>query len=225
MRRRKEPPASWQPESVTRSLAQSVPTRRSSRPLHRQKDGASRPPSVAPSAGLAKNWPISLQQVSLQAPRRARQAQKATGPKGDPARPRLRPGTSPVRQEVAMSRPSHARNTQLEVRAREMRLCPTLSEARLWQALRGGQLGVGFRRQAVFGDYSVDFLGPAVSLVVEVDGGYHSRRCRADARRDRISGHRAWRVGAEVARSHPSIDARNTAESVTCEWVVAAGMR
>jgi hypothetical protein len=60
----------------------------------------------------------------------------------DPARPRLRPGTSPVRQEVAMSRPSHARNTQLEVRAREMRLCPTLSEARLWQALRGNQLGV-----------------------------------------------------------------------------------
>jgi hypothetical protein len=44
----------------------------------------------------------------------------------------------------AMSRPSHQRSLQLEVRAREMRLCPTLSEARLWQALRGSRLGVAF---------------------------------------------------------------------------------
>jgi hypothetical protein len=80
-----------------------------------------------------------------------------------------------------LSHPSHPRSVQLEVRACEMRLSPTLSEARLWQALRGSRLGVAFRRQAVIGDYIVDFLAPAASLVVEVDGGYHGRRRRADA--------------------------------------------
>jgi very-short-patch-repair endonuclease len=75
-----------------------------------------------------------------------------------------------------------------------MRLSPTLSEARLWQALRGSRLGVAFRRQAVIGDYIVDFLAPAVSLVVEVDGGYHDRRCRADGGRDRMLGRAGYRV-------------------------------
>jgi very-short-patch-repair endonuclease len=93
-----------------------------------------------------------------------------------------------------MFRLSHARNTQLEVRAREMRLCPTLSEARLWQALRGSRLGVAFRRQAVIEDYIVDFLAPAVSLVVEVDGGYHARRWRVDVRRDRWLERAGYRV-------------------------------
>jgi very-short-patch-repair endonuclease len=83
---------------------------------------------------------------------------------------------------------------QLEVRAREMRLCPTLSEARLWQVLRGSRLGVSFRRQAVIGGYIVDFLAPRVGLVVEVDGGYHCRRCRADARRDRCLERAGYRV-------------------------------
>jgi hypothetical protein len=45
-----------------------------------------------------------------------------------------------------MPHQSHQRRAQLEVRAREMRLSPTLSEARLWQAVQGSQLGVGFRR-------------------------------------------------------------------------------
>jgi very-short-patch-repair endonuclease len=60
--------------------------------------------------------------------------------------------------------------------------------------LRGARLGVAFRRQAVIGDYIVDFLAPAVSLVVEVDGGYHGRRCRVEARRDRMLGRAGYRV-------------------------------
>jgi very-short-patch-repair endonuclease len=65
-----------------------------------------------------------------------------------------------------------------------MRAGPTLSEARLWVHLSGSQLGTGFRRQVVLGDHIVDFLAPACRLVVEVDGAYHARRCRADTRRD-----------------------------------------
>ncbi len=63
-------------------------------------------------------------------------------------------------------------------------------QARLRHALRGSQLGVGFRRQVVI----VDFLAPAARLVVEVDGGCHARRCRADAGRDRVLERAAYRV-------------------------------
>src|SRR5688500_9962186 len=71
----------------------------------------------------------------------------------------------------------------------------TESESRLWAAIRGRKLGVQFRRQAVLGDrFIVDFLAPAARLVVEVDGGYHERRRRADARRDRALSGLGYRV-------------------------------
>ena len=79
-------------------------------------------------------------------------------------------------------------------RASAMRAAPTTTEALLWQRLSGSQLGVGFRRQLVVGRYIVDFAAPAARLVVEVDGGYHARRLRADARRDRALGKLGWRV-------------------------------
>ncbi len=77
---------------------------------------------------------------------------------------------------------SSARSVLLHQRARVMRAAPTLSEARLWARLSGSQLGVAFRRQVVLGEYIIDFLAPACRLVVEVDGPYHARRLRADAR-------------------------------------------
>jgi very-short-patch-repair endonuclease len=60
---------------------------------------------------------------------------------------------------------------------------------------------VAFRRQVVIGRFIVDFAAPAVRLVVEVDGGYHAGRVRADARRDRELqrlGWRAVRLAAEL---------------------------
>ncbi|MCA9641938.1 MAG: DUF559 domain-containing protein [Myxococcales bacterium] len=38
-----------------------------------------------------------------------------------------------------------------------MRCPPTPSGERLWQRLKGSQLGVGFRSQHVLGSYIVDF--------------------------------------------------------------------
>ena len=78
----------------------------------------------------------------------------------------------------------------------------TESEARLWSALKARQLGVTFRRQVpVGGQFIADFLAPSVGLIVEVDGGYHARRERADERRDlklvRL-GFRVVRVSAEL---------------------------
>ncbi len=89
----------------------------------------------------------------------------------------------------------------LQARAREMRFAPTESERVLWQALRAGKLGVVFRRQVPIGRYIADFAAPAVRLVVEVDGGCHAARERADARRDgalRKAGWRVVRVPAEL---------------------------
>jgi guanylate kinase len=81
--------------------------------------------------------------------------------------------------------PSVTRKQLLQTRAHGHRHAPTSSEAKLWAALSGGALGVAFRRQVPVGHrYIVDFLAPALKLVVEVDGSVHSKRRAADARRD-----------------------------------------
>ena len=82
-----------------------------------------------------------------------------------------------------------------------MRSTMTPSEARLFNAIRGRKLGVTFRRQVVVAGFIVDFLAPSAKLVIEVDGGYHAQRRRADARRDRILarlGIRVLRIDAEL---------------------------
>jgi very-short-patch-repair endonuclease len=79
---------------------------------------------------------------------------------------------------------------------------PTPSEEALWQALRGGALGVAFKRQVPLGDrYIADFFAPSVGLVVEVDGGVHRGSRSADRRRDerlRRFGYRVVRVSAAL---------------------------
>jgi very-short-patch-repair endonuclease len=100
----------------------------------------------------------------------------------------LRSVTSTARLEVplsASSKLSSAALERLEHHARTMRRHPTPSEQVLWQAIRGGRLGVSFRRQVPIGHYIVDFLAPRERLVVEVDGGYHAERAAADRRRQR----------------------------------------
>ena len=85
-----------------------------------------------------------------------------------------------------------------------MRSCLTWSEQALARALAGRTLGVAFRRQVVVGEFIVDFLAPSARLVVEVDGGYHGRRRRADARRDRVLqrlGYRVVRLDSELVVS------------------------
>ena len=77
-----------------------------------------------------------------------------------------------------------------------MRVYASEPERRLWQELRGGRLGVVFRRQVVLGRYVADFAAPSVRLVVEVDGAIHARPQRADERRDRDLG----RLGYSVLR-------------------------
>jgi very-short-patch-repair endonuclease len=93
----------------------------------------------------------------------------------------------------------------LPERAASMRRNATPSEARLFAAVRGGQLGVAFRRQVpVLGRYIVDLLVPELRLVVEVDGAYHEGRRDADMRRDRAlarGGYTVLRLEAALVMS------------------------
>jgi very-short-patch-repair endonuclease len=94
-------------------------------------------------------------------------------------------------------------------RAAQMRHAPTASEAQLFEALRGGALGVTFRRQVpLLGRYIADLLAPELRLVVEVDGGYHVQRGRADARRDRALARAGYVVvHVEAERVHSELTA------------------
>lgn len=96
-------------------------------------------------------------------------------------------------------------------RAHAMRRQPTAPEAALWRQLSGRRLlGVAFRRQVPIGPYIADFLAPREKLVVEVDGGYHSQRCGADARRDK----RLRRWGYRVLRLDARLVMRNMPRAV-----------
>lgn len=103
--------------------------------------------------------------------------------------------------------------------ARAMRAAPTTTEAILWGALSGSQLGVGFRRQAPIGNYIADFVAPSARLVVEVDGGYHAQRARADARRDRDLG----RLGYRVLRLDAAMVQHQLADAVALVRAALAG--
>ena len=99
------------------------------------------------------------------------------------------------------------RQNQLVAYSRAMLQAPTASEAALWLALRGGALGVAFKRQVPLGErYIADFFAPSVGLVVEVDGGVHRERRSADRRRDerlRRLGYRVVRVDAALVLLDP----------------------
>jgi len=64
------------------------------------------------------------------------------------------------------------RRTELAKR-RSLRRQATVAEQRLWQALRGGQLGVRFRRQYSVDAYVLDLYAPECKLAIEVDGASH----------------------------------------------------
>ncbi|MEZ4225964.1 MAG: DUF559 domain-containing protein [Polyangiaceae bacterium] len=113
-----------------------------------------------------------------------------------------------------MQKPSRslARRQLLAASAASMRKRPSWPERKLFAALRGGQLGLRVRRQVVVGPYVVDLLIPAARLIVEVDGPHHSRRRKADARRDRVLARLGYRVlrlsAAEVCDSLEAAVAR-----------------
>jgi len=56
---------------------------------------------------------------------------------------------------------------------RELRKNMPLPEVILWQAIRGKQLGVKFRRQFTLGNRIIDFYSPSLKIGIEIDGETH----------------------------------------------------
>jgi len=110
------------------------------------------------------------------------------------------------------------RQLQLEQYAWCNRRAMTDSEQQLWAALRGRKLGVMLRRQVPLGGrYVVDFVAPAAMLVVEVDGGYHASRKRADARRDRELcrlGYRVLRLSSLLVTEQLAVAVQRVADAL-----------
>jgi very-short-patch-repair endonuclease len=82
-------------------------------------------------------------------------------------------------------------------RARALRRAETVSEQRLWHALRGRQLsGLKFVRQLPIGPYVADFAYREKRLIVEVNGATHSTddEIAYDAARDAFLRREGWQV-------------------------------
>ena len=61
-------------------------------------------------------------------------------------------------------------------RARELRTRLTVSEARLWAAIKGKENGARFRRQVPIGPWIADFAAFTPRIVIEVDDSSHQWR-------------------------------------------------
>ena len=62
----------------------------------------------------------------------------------------------------------------LKSKRKSLRANLTSAEARLWNYIKGGQLGYKFRRQHSFDYYILDFYCPEKKLAVELDGSPHN---------------------------------------------------
>jgi very-short-patch-repair endonuclease len=101
---------------------------------------------------------------------------------------------------------SRHRAQLLRARASDMRRAPTASEGALFELVRRKKLGAQFRRQMPIGRFIADLFAPTVRLVVEIDGGYHHNRARADARRDlamKRAGLHVLRLDAQLELAEP----------------------
>ncbi len=67
-------------------------------------------------------------------------------------------------------------NPELRKLARALRKSSTLGEVLLWQAIKGGALGVEFHRQFPVDEYILDFFCPERLLAIEIDGSHHDHR-------------------------------------------------
>jgi very-short-patch-repair endonuclease len=79
--------------------------------------------------------------------------------------------------------------------ARALRRRMTDAERKLWRLLRSGRFEeFKFRRQQPLGPYVADFVCFDRRLVIEIDGGEHFRRAKADAIRTKWMEAKGYRV-------------------------------
>lgn len=62
----------------------------------------------------------------------------------------------------------------LKERSRSLRKNMTIAEKKLWAHLRSKKFGsIRFRRQAIVGNYIIDFISFDPKIIIEVDGSQH----------------------------------------------------
>ena len=85
----------------------------------------------------------------------------------------------------------------LKERSRHLRKNMTIAEKKLWAHLRNKKFNhVRFRRQAVLGNYIIDFISLDPKVIIEVDGSQHADQVIYDqARTEYLS-----RFGYKVLR-------------------------
>lgn len=85
--------------------------------------------------------------------------------------------------------------TRLTTYAKRLRQHQTKVEAALWNRLRAKQVeGIKFRRQQPIENYIVDFVSFSKRIIIEVDGGQHASKKRADMERDKFFADNGFRV-------------------------------
>ncbi|HEX7231080.1 MAG TPA: endonuclease domain-containing protein [Candidatus Binatia bacterium] len=85
--------------------------------------------------------------------------------------------------------------TKQKLNARRLRRDQTDVEAALWKHIRSRQIaGVKFRRQHPVGPYIVDFCSIEWRLIIELEGGQHSRREKGDLKRTAFLQRSGYRV-------------------------------
>lgn len=70
----------------------------------------------------------------------------------------------------------------------------TPEEIRIWNYLKGSQLGFKFRRQSSIGPYILDFYCPKAKLIVELDGAQHLSAKDYDNERDQFFTSQGYKV-------------------------------
>ncbi len=83
-------------------------------------------------------------------------------------------------------------------RRQELRNNLPPAEKKLWQHLKGKQLGEKFRRQHGIGVYIVDFYCARLKLVIEIDGDTHF--AHEDVERDNRRTRQLLKSGIQVLR-------------------------
>jgi len=122
-------------------------------------------------------------------------------------RPSGRGGVAPQQKSI-MSNIDRFRRE----RARQLRLNATEPEQRLWRALKSVPVfGSHFRRQVPIGSYVADFACLKARLIIELDGGHHSKDDVAvkDEQRTRWLKSEGYRVirfwNAELTENLPGV--------------------
>ena len=100
--------------------------------------------------------------------------------------------------------------------AKALRNSMTDAERKLWQCLRGDQLGVKFRRQHPFENFFLDFVCLEKMIVVEVDGSQHIDQ----QTRDEVRSRRLVDAGFHVLRFWNNEVLNQTDEVVQYIWNV-----